>query len=72
MADANPRRERFLAGQRQGATRGFYIHLIVFVAVMALLTVINALTPGPWWVQWAFIGWGLGILGHAYLALWRK
>lgn len=72
MAEPNPRRERFLTEQRRDATRGFYIHLIVYVAVMTLLVVINALTPGPWWVQWPLIGWGIGILGHAYLTLWRK
>lgn len=69
MADTNPRRDRFLTERRRGPLMGFYIHLTVYVAVMALLVAINALTGGPWWVQWPLIGWGLGILGHAYFAL---
>lgn len=49
------------------AMKGFYIHLAVFVPVIALLFVINAVAKTPeWWVQWPFFGWGAGILGHAF------
>lgn len=68
MADTNPRRERYVADKRDASSRGFYIHLTVYVLVIALLVVINAMTSGPWWVQWPLIGWGIGILFHAYLA----
>ena len=46
--------------------KGFYIHLAVFVPVIALLFVINAATGPEWWAQWPFLGWGAGILGHAF------
>jgi len=54
------------AKQQVAAITGFYIHLIVFVLVMLLLLAINwVATPTIWWVQWPFLGWGIGILGHA-------
>ena len=52
------------AERRVRAMTGFYIHLAVFVGVMALLFVLN-MTDTEWWVQWPFLGWGVGILGHA-------
>jgi hypothetical protein len=53
------------AKRRVAAIEGFYIHLAVFVAVNILLLAINATTGGPWWVQWPFLGWGIGVLAHA-------
>lgn len=44
---------------------GFYIHFTVFVLVMALLLAVNWFaTPRIWWVQWPFLGWGIGVLAH--------
>lgn len=51
------------AERRVRAMTGFYIHLAVFVVVMALLFVLN-FTDKEWWVQWPLLGWGAGILGH--------
>jgi hypothetical protein len=45
--------------------RGFYLHLVVFVLVMAYLFIINLMTGGGWWVQWPFFGWGLALVIHA-------
>ena len=46
---------------------GFYVHLTVFIFVMAILFAINATVSGVWWVQWPFLGWGAGVIGHAAL-----
>ncbi|NYT16831.1 MAG: 2TM domain-containing protein [Methanomicrobiales archaeon] len=47
------------------ALKGFYSHLGVFIAVNALLFVINYLTsPGFWWFYWVTIFWGFGLLMH--------
>ena len=43
---------------------GFYIHAAVFVLVMAILLAVNVTFSDSWWVQWPFLGWGLGLLGH--------
>jgi hypothetical protein len=59
------------AKRQVAAIKGFYIHLTVFVLVMALLLFINATTSTVWWVQWPFLGWGIGILGHAFAVFGR-
>lgn len=56
------RRER--ARERVSEIKGFYIHLGIFIAVLALLFAVNATTSGSWWVQWVFLGWGIGVLAH--------
>lgn len=56
------------ARRRVEALKGFYTHLAIFVAVIALLFVINATTGGGWWVQWVVFGWGIGVLAHALSA----
>jgi hypothetical protein len=52
------------AKRRVAALKGFYIHLAVFVLVLAGLAVINLLTGQPWWVLWVLFGWGIGLLAH--------
>ena len=53
------------AAQKVEAMAGFYIHLVVFILVIALLFFVNLLaTPEVWWVQWPFIGWGIGVIAH--------
>lgn len=44
----------------------FRIHLINYIAVNALLAIINlTLTPGYIWFKWPLLGWGIGIFFHA-------
>jgi hypothetical protein len=68
MSDVHSERARYFAAQAHTqAVKGFRIHLAVYLAVIVGLIVINAMSGGAWWVQWPLIGWGIGILGHAYL-----
>ncbi len=53
------------ARRRVKSIKGFYIHASMFVLVTAFLTVLNFMTPGPWWVQWVFLGWGVGVAINA-------
>jgi hypothetical protein len=53
------------------AIKGFYIHLGVFVLVLAGLFTINAASGGSWWVLWVFFGWGIGIAAHALMVFGR-
>lgn len=55
-----------LAKRQVAAIKAFYIHLAVFVTVIGLLLAIDATTGPDWWVQWPFLGWGVGILAHAF------
>ncbi len=46
---------------------GFVIDFAAYLAVNALLIVINlATTPGKYWFYWPLLGWGLGVAGHAF------
>lgn len=68
MSDTKGEHEKYLAAKAHvEAIKGFYIHLIVFIAVMIGLLGADYAGGGSWWVQWPLIGWGLGILAHAYL-----
>jgi hypothetical protein len=68
MVLARTDREKYLAAKAHvAALKGFLIHLFVFGAVMIGLFIADYRDGGAWWVQWPFIGWGLGILGHAFL-----
>jgi transcriptional regulator with XRE-family HTH domain len=45
--------------------KGFYIHLVQFVAVNAVLVVINLVTyPRFFWAAFPIVGWGVGLLVH--------
>lgn len=57
--------ERLAQAKRHvAALKGFYIHLAVFLAVISGLAIVNVATAPPWWVQWVFLGWGIGVLAH--------
>lgn len=47
--------------------RGFYLHLMKYVIVNLGLLAINLLSsPHTLWVVWVALGWGLGLLLHAF------
>ncbi|UCF70258.1 MAG: 2TM domain-containing protein [candidate division WOR-3 bacterium] len=54
------------AKKRVEEIKGFYAHLIIFVAVNALLVLINLWTsPGFLWFLIPLVGWGIGLFFHA-------
>ena len=57
---------RARARERLDQIRGFYAHLFIFAAVLVLLFAVDATTGNTWWVQWVFLGWGIGVLAHAF------
>lgn len=54
----------FRARKKAKEMREFYMNLFAYCCVIPILWLINAFSPGPWWVQWATIGWGLGVTVH--------
>jgi len=53
------------AKMRAGAKLGFYIHFGIYMAVNALLAIVNLLTlPGNLWFVWPLAGWGVGVVIH--------
>jgi len=60
------RQDEQLALARVRKIKRFYIHLMQYVLVIALLAVINLVThPSRLWFIWPAMGWGIGILAHA-------
>jgi hypothetical protein len=56
----------------------FYQHLMVFLAINAMLWMLNAYaiysSPQPgkhyvWWAFWVTFGWGIGVISHALTVL---
>ena len=59
-------KERFRHAKRQVARlKGFYVHATIFVIVLAGLLALNLWQGQTYWVQWVFLGWGIGLIGHA-------
>ncbi len=54
------------AQARVAALKGFYIHLMAFTLVLPILFAVDYFGPAGWWVQWVFLGWGAGVLLHAF------
>jgi hypothetical protein len=48
---------------------GVLRHATIFAVVFALLAIVDWYTAEPYWVHWVFLGWGAGVLFHAWLAL---
>jgi hypothetical protein len=48
---------------------GFHVHALVFVPTIALLLIVNLLTGAPYWVQWAVLGWGIGLFSYWFFVL---
>jgi signal transduction histidine kinase len=54
--------------RREVAQLAFYIHLLSYLGVIALLAFINLLTTRYPWFIWPAMGWGCGVFAH-YLAV---
>ncbi len=64
--DEEARRE--VALKRLKARREFWQHVGVYVLVNALLVVVWAVTSdgGYFWPMWPLLGWGIGLVLHAW------
>ena len=52
--------------------RSFLVHLFVYLAVNALLIVVNLLyMPGYYWFLFPLVAWGVLLAAHAYVAVFR-
>jgi hypothetical protein len=47
---------------------GVRIHATVFLAVIALLVLVNLWVGSPYWVLWVVLGWGVGLFSHWFFA----
>ena len=46
--------------------KGFYTHLIIYIAVVGFLFALNIIrSSNHFWAIWPAIGWGIGVIFHA-------
>ncbi len=60
------------ARRQVAAIKGFYIHLAIYATIVLGLLVLNLAFSRDWWVQWVFLGWGIGVIAHALAVFGRK
>ena len=61
------------ARRRVRQLRGLYMHIVVYVVVIAGIALINwATMPGNWWVVWPAIGWGIGLAVHVVSVVFEE
>lgn len=47
------------------ARLSFYTHLVVYLVVITLLTILNlTLSRDYFWAKWPMLGWGSGLIAH--------
>lgn len=68
METNNQEYERYQnAKKRVKEIKGFYANLVTYVLVISFLTFINLkYTPAHLWFYWPMLGWGIGLLFHAF------
>lgn len=60
------------ARKRVKRKKEFYSHLLSYLTIGFFLTFVDWFShPERWWVQWVWLGWGIGIFFHG-LSLFRK
>jgi hypothetical protein len=65
--ELSPEEKYVAAFKKVKARKSFYINLINYVIVNLLLALINYINfSGNWWFYWVSIGWGIGIIFHAF------
>ena len=58
------KKERIRRAVMKRRRAGFQWHLGAYLLVNAALLLTNRLTPGPWWLHWSVLGWGIGLAFH--------
>ncbi len=57
--------EETVAFARVRRIKAFYLHIVKYVGVIAMLSIINLVTsPHYFWAAWPALGWGIGLIGH--------
>jgi hypothetical protein len=66
MATMPEQDERYArARKRVEELKGFYVHLLIYLAVNTGLFLIDLFDGGGWWFFWPLFGWGIGVTAHA-------
>ncbi|MCK4575704.1 2TM domain-containing protein, partial [candidate division WOR-3 bacterium] len=55
------------ARERVEEIKAFYVHLFIYIIVNVGLILVNVLTsPYSLWFYWPLMGWGIGLVAHAF------
>lgn len=55
------------AKERVKELKGFYVHITLYVIVNTGLFIVNMVaSPGNLWFYWPLLGWGIGVIVHAF------
>ena len=54
------------AKKRVSELKSFYQHFFLYIIVMGVLFIIDWRDHGNWWFYWPLLGWGIGIVSHAF------
>jgi uncharacterized ion transporter superfamily protein YfcC len=69
--DSTTESRRDQAIKRLKAKNDFRVHLVVYLAVNAMLVLVWAVTSmGYFWPIWPMAGWGIGLVIHGYTVYW--
>jgi len=64
-ANFDKTRDYIRARKKAREIKGLYIHVVVFCAVIPILTAVNLIfVPDFYWFPFSAIGWGTGLLFH--------
>jgi hypothetical protein len=67
MNDPDYERRYKLAKKHVHKIKEFYTHLAVYIVVIGALFIVDVITGlGDWWFYWPALGWGIGLVIHAY------
>jgi transcriptional regulator with XRE-family HTH domain len=65
MINSSINADEILALRKARKLRGFYIHLMQYAVVIAILAAINFFSGSSYpWVIWPALGWGIGLMFH--------
>jgi len=65
--DISATNAEILAFRQVYKLKRFYVHVLQYVVVIATIAVINfQTTPHNLWVIWPALGWGMGLVAHAF------
>jgi hypothetical protein len=53
------------ARKRVEELKGFYVHVLVFLAMNGVLLLLDLVSGGGYWFYWPALIWGTGLAAHA-------
>jgi hypothetical protein len=66
MATTSEQNERVQrAKERVEEIKGFYVHVLIYIAMNGVLLLLDVVSGGGYWFYWPALLWGMGLAAHA-------